>query len=68
MAQSREEVEGGLLYHKYLEALKRHGTPEADQPSPGHVIRYCHNCGMRAMFRLDPEGMWYECLHCKHYD
>ncbi len=68
MAQRGEEVDGGLLYHRYLEALKRHGSAKEESPSPGHVIRYCHACGMRAMFRLDPEGMWYECMHCKHFD
>ncbi len=67
MAQAQREVGDGLLYHKYLEALKRYGDPRDEQPSPGHVIRYCTSCGMRAMFRLDPEGTWYECLHCKHY-
>jgi hypothetical protein len=72
MAQAREEiyddeVSTGALYMRYMEALKRHGQPEDAEPSPGHVIRYCNNCGMRAMFRLDPEGTWYECLHCKHY-
>jgi hypothetical protein len=68
MALAREEVRDGLLYERYLQALKRIGPPQEERPSPGHVIRHCHNCGQRAMFRLDPEGMWYECLHCKHYD
>jgi len=52
---------------RYVQALKRHGSPEETVPSPGHVIRYCHSCGQRAIFRLDPDGNWYECLHCKHY-
>lgn len=68
MALAREEVRDGLLYQRYLQALKRIGPPQDERPSPGHVIRHCHTCGQRAMFRLDPEGMWYECLHCKHYD
>ena len=67
MAQLAHELEDPLLYEKYLRALKRHGDPRQDQPSPGHVIRHCSNCGQRAMFRLDPEGTWYECLHCGHY-
>jgi hypothetical protein len=68
MALTREEVSGGLLYRRYLQALKRIGPPQEERPSPGHVIRHCHTCGQRAMFRLDPEGMWFECLHCKHFD
>ena len=68
MAQLREEVGQGLLYHRYVEALKRYGDSSPESPSPGHEIRHCRNCGVKAMFRLDPEGMWYECLHCGHYD
>lgn len=68
MAQASEEVQGDLLYQRYLQALRRYGESRSEEPSPGHVIRYCHNCGQRAMFRLDPEGSWYECLHCKHFD
>jgi hypothetical protein len=68
MAQASEELRDDLLYQRYLRALRRHGEPREEEPSPGHVIRYCHNCGQRAMFRLDPEGTWYECLHCKHLD
>jgi hypothetical protein len=68
MAQAREELFGGALYMRYMEALKRHGPAEDPEPSPGHVVRWCHTCGMRAIFRLDSEGNWYECLHCKHFD
>jgi hypothetical protein len=67
MAQARDELSTGGLYMRYVEALKRHGSTDEDEPSPGHVIRYCTSCGMRSMFRLDPDGNWYECLHCKHY-
>jgi hypothetical protein len=68
MAQAAEELHDDLLYQRYLRALRRYGPPLEEEPSPGHVIRRCHTCGQRAMFRLDPEGIWYECLHCKHYD
>ena len=68
MAQRQEELlPDPFLYAKYLRALERYGDPRDRQPSPGHVIRHCTACGMRAMFQLDPEGNWYECLHCKHY-
>jgi hypothetical protein len=67
MAQAHDELSKGALYMRYVEALRRHGNADEDEPSPGHVIRYCTNCGMRSMFRLDPDGNWYECLHCKHY-
>ena len=67
MAQATERLQDDLLYQRYLRALRHYGEAREEEPSPGHVIRYCHNCGMRAMFRLDPEGTWYECLHCKHY-
>jgi hypothetical protein len=69
MAQRQEELadlESSALYRRYLEALVRHGQPTEETPSPGHVIRHCNHCGMKAMFRLDPEGMWYECMHCGH--
>lgn len=68
MAQVQEEVTDGLLYRRYLQALRRYGPAGQEEPSPGHVIRHCHHCGQQAMFRLDPDGMWYECLHCRHYD
>jgi hypothetical protein len=68
MAQAPQKLSDDPLYRRYLSALRHYGEPSEPEPSPGHVIRYCHNCGMRAMFRLDPEGMWYECLHCKHFD
>jgi len=70
MALAREELSDPLLYQRYLRALREYRDPQEEQlePSPGHVIRFCHNCGQRAMFRLDPEGIWYECLHCKHLD
>jgi len=69
MAQSARELrDSGSLYLRYVQALKRYGEPdEEDRPSPGHVIRHCTHCGMRAMFRLDPQGNWYECLHCGEY-
>lgn len=68
MSQASTELQDDLLYQRYLRALDRYGQAEGEEPSPGHVIRYCHNCGMRAMFRLDPAGTWYECMHCKHFD
>ena len=67
MARPEEEMKDSFLYRRYLQALKRYGDPAEERPSPGHVIRHCPGCGMRSMFRLDPEGMWYECLHCGHY-
>jgi hypothetical protein len=63
-----QELDTDVTYQAYMEALKRYGSPEPKAPSPGHVIRHCHACGQEAMFRLDPEGMWYECLHCGQYD
>ena len=67
MARPEEQMQDSFLYRRYLQALARYGEPSDEPPSPGHVIRHCPNCGMRSMFRLDPEGMWYECLHCGHY-
>jgi hypothetical protein len=66
MAQRQEDFPDPLLYERYLTARRRYGEADDDGPSPGHVIRQCHACGQRAMFRLDPEGVWYECLHCGH--
>jgi hypothetical protein len=68
MAQAAREVEDPFLYERYVQALRRHGTSESEEPSPGHVVRYCHSCGMRAMFRLDAGGTWFECTHCGQYD
>ncbi len=68
MAQAARETGDPFLYERYVQALKRHGATQEEQPSPGHVVRYCHNCGMRAMFRLDPGGTWFECTHCGEYD
>lgn len=68
MAQARDDLETAAMYRAYLRARERYGAAEPERPSPGHVIRYCHACGQRAMFRLDPEGMWYECMHCQHFD
>jgi hypothetical protein len=68
MAQAHEELRDDLLYQRYLGALRRYGEARDEEPSPGHVIRRCRNCGQRAMFELDPQGNWYRCLHCKHLD
>jgi len=67
MARREEDLEDSFLYRGYVRALERYGDSRDERPSPGHVIRHCPSCGMRAMFRLDPEGMWFECLHCGHY-
>ncbi len=55
------------LYQRYLDALERYGDSPAPQPSPGHQIRFCATCGLQTMFRLDPDGTWYECLRCGQY-
>jgi hypothetical protein len=67
MAQRAYELEDPFLYERYLRALRQHGEPQEETPSPGHVIRLCHNCGLRSIFRLDPNGNWHECLHCGHF-
>jgi hypothetical protein len=67
MARPEKDMEDSFLYRRYVRALEHYGDPRDERPSPGHVIRHCSSCGMRAMFRLDPEGMWYECLHCGTY-
>jgi hypothetical protein len=59
--------EDPFLYQRYVRALDRHGEPEQPEPSPGHAIRHCPTCGRHTMFRLDPEGTWYECMRCGHY-
>ncbi|MBI4260663.1 MAG: hypothetical protein HY658_08870 [Actinobacteria bacterium] len=71
MAVRRNDLagpEGDVLYRRYIEALRRHGPPEEDDvPSPGRAIRSCSRCGRHTMFRLDPEGTWYECTRCGQY-
>ena len=69
MALRADELEEGRLYERYLEALARHGEVEklpSDEPR-ATVVRHCSSCGMHTVFRLDPEGTWYECTHCQHY-
>jgi hypothetical protein len=56
-----------LMYQRYLAALRRYGDPEPPAPSPGHAIRQCTHCGRATMFRLDPDGTWYECTRCGHF-
>jgi hypothetical protein len=67
MAQRQSDLDDTLLYRRYLRALERFGDVRDETPSPGHVIRACPHCGMRSIFRLDPDGTWYECLHCGEY-
>jgi hypothetical protein len=67
MAQQAHDLRGNRLYAEYMEALRRHGEPEPAEPSPGHVARHCARCGEKTLFRLDPEGTWYECLQCGQY-
>lgn len=67
MALPSYELEGQLMYRRYVEALKRFGPPEGPEPSPGHAIRQCVHCGKATVHRLDPEGTWYECSRCGHY-
>jgi hypothetical protein len=55
------------MYQRYLAALRRYGEPEPPPPSPGHAIRQCVHCGKATIFRLDPEGTWYECTRCGEY-
>ena len=67
MAETAAPLEERLLYHRYVEALRRHGAPEPAEPSPGHAIRHCAHCGKARIFRLDPDGTWYECERCGHF-
>ncbi len=69
MALRQEDSDNRGLYAAYVQALQRRGAPAeaAPAPSPGHAIRHCATCGETTMFRLDPEGTWYECLRCGHY-
>ena len=67
MAEQAAELDDRLLYHRYVQALQRYGAPEGQEPSPGHAIRQCPSCGRATIFRLDPEGTWYECTRCGHY-
>jgi ribosomal protein L37AE/L43A len=67
MAQTAQYVdEYGLILRRYLRALARDGRP-GRVASPGHQIRTCPECGRRAAFRLEPEGIWYRCSACGHY-
>jgi hypothetical protein len=67
MALRANDVERGALYLRYLQALNRYGPPEDPAPSPGHAIRQCTHCGRATIFRLDPEGTWFECSRCGHF-
>ena len=67
MALRVEDLEKEALYRRYLEALERYGEPEEPAPSPGYAIRHCAQCGSHTMFKLDPDGTWYECTRCHHF-
>jgi hypothetical protein len=67
MAVPAYDLERRRLYRRYLAALERYGEPEDTAPSPGHAIRQCARCGRARVFRLDPEGTWYECTRCGHF-
>lgn len=68
MAVRGIDMERDILYRRYVRALERWGEPDPEEtPSPGHSIRSCAHCGKHTMFRLDPEGTWYECTRCGHY-
>jgi ribosomal protein L37AE/L43A len=67
MAQTaRVEDQYGLVLRRYLRALAHEGRPQR-APSPGHQIRTCPECGRRAAFSLEPEGIWFRCSACGHY-
>jgi hypothetical protein len=67
MPEAARNMEDRLLYRRYLMALERYGSPEQEEPSPGHAVRHCTHCGKAAIFKLDPEGTWYECSVCGEY-
>jgi len=67
MALRAKDVEREALYLRYLNGLRRYGPPEDPPPSPGHAIRQCAHCGRATIFRLDPEGTWFECSRCGHF-
>ena len=67
VGEPARQLEDRLLYRRYVEALKRYGPPEPKPPSPGHAIRRCPGCGSTTIFRLDPDGTWYECTRCGHF-
>jgi hypothetical protein len=67
VAAAESDVGYESLCDRYLEALRRVGPTTVPEAPPGHSVRFCANCGMRALFRLDPEGVWSECTHCGRY-
>lgn len=62
-----EDLDANVLLGRYLRALKRYGQPEPKASSPGHAIRSCARCGRHTIFRMDPEGTWFECSVCGSY-
>lgn len=67
MAEPAFQLNERLMYRRYVDALRRYGPPEPSEPSPGHAIRHCAHCGQANIFRLDPDGTWYECTRCGQY-
>jgi hypothetical protein len=67
MGEPARELEDRILYRRYMDALQHYGPPEPRAPSPGHAIRQCPSCGKATIFRLDPDGTWYECTGCGHF-
>jgi hypothetical protein len=40
---------------------------ETDERLPSWQMRTCAKCGARTWFRLEPQGVWYECADCGRY-
>ena len=40
---------------------------ETDERLPSYQMRTCAECGAHTWFRLEPQGVWYECTECGRY-
>ena len=70
MALREGDLDYDLVYRDYLRALERMGTqavPEQQSEPDQLSARYCAHCEEMTMFRLDPEGAWFECLKCRRF-
>jgi hypothetical protein len=63
-AVTEERFEDDLLLERYLAARAVHGPAPEEKIGPGRELRTCASCGEHSIFKLDPNGTWYECSAC----
>jgi hypothetical protein len=66
MARPLEQMEDMRAQHM-PPRLRLVVDPETDERLPSYQMRTCAKCGAHTWFRLEPQGVWYECTDCGRY-